>query len=155
MAAAVNRDKVIDALAGGKTLSQAEIGKATGLEQKALSNVIFNMTKAGALLRTGARGSYDYGLSDGAPPPKGTGKKKKNKAARAGTTRGGNAKANRAARSAPPENEETETDFAITGGAALSITQGDTTLILGPFTFERLRDFINRTCPVWDPDGNA
>ena len=154
MAAAVNRDKVIAALAGGKTLSQAEVGKATGLEQKALSNVIFNMTKAGALLRTGERGSYDYALSDGTPPPK-SARKQTKKAARSSTAGKRAGKAHRTARSAPPENEEAETDFAITGSAALSIKQDGAAIILGPQTFERLRDFINRTCPVWDPDGKA
>ena len=149
------REAITAALAGGKTLVQADIAEATGLTDKQVAQALSQMAKSGALLRTGKRGHYEFSASDRTPPPKGTGKKKKNKAARAGTTRGGNGKANRAARSAPPENEETETDFAITGGAALSITQGDTTLILGPFTFERLRDFINRTCPIWDPDGKA
>ena len=153
MAAAVNRDKVVAALAGGKTLSHQEIGETTGLETRALSNVIFNMTKAGALLRTGERGSYDYALSDGMPPPKGAGKKVKT--APAGAT-GAKAKkkypAAPAARNGHDEAAEPETDFAVTARGSLSIKQGDLAIILGPQAFTQLREFINATGLIWDPD---
>lgn len=152
------RDAVVAAMTGKMTAEA--IVDATGLTIKQVGPVLAAMTKSHAALRTGERGAYEYELTSATSPPKGAGPRKKKaarkakrKAERAPATRLNGHRRTPAAPSAP--NGHDNTDFAITAGAALSIKQGEQAMILEPSTFARLRLFINQSCPIWDPDGNA
>ena len=151
------RDAVTAALAGGKKNLEA-ILTMSGLKASQAGPALAALVKSRSVLRTGTRGSYEYELSAGSASFQNTGskKKRKNKAANLRAARRKGARRNPAAPAAPNGHDGDGFDFAMTAGAALSIKQGETAaLILDPPAFARLRDFINRTCPIWDPDDQA